>query len=164
MAAADKENFALSGPSFLTAVDWNNSNHKRTVAASLIQGVYVLESDRRNGRGGGPLALAPPWWKSFGFDLRRVLIDSRGQYFSAVYEFNSTYYVGQHPPQYVVAFRGKIAKFDGGKTGKAEDLVTALSCMIKNPKASKSFQISFKIGLEASADVISRVGQHPGNV
>ncbi|XP_047968814.1 GDSL esterase/lipase At4g10955-like [Salvia hispanica] len=154
----DNENFALSGPSFLAAVDWNNSNHKRWVAASLIQGVYVLESDRRNGCGGSPLALAPPWWESFGFDLHEVLTNDRGQYFAAVYVFNSTFCVGQRPPQYVVAFRGKIAKFNGGGAGKVEDLVTTLSCMVKNPKASKSF----KLGQKASADVISRVG--PGNV
>ena len=38
--------------------------------------------------------------------------------------------------------------------------MTTLNCMIKNFKANTNFQI----GLEASADVISRVDKHPGNV
>lgn len=120
----------------------------------------MLECDRRQNRG-GPLALAPPWWESFGFKLQQVLIDDCEQsYFAAVYEFNFPYpypnYIGQRPPQYAIAFRGKIAKSDGG--GKAEDLKTSLSCMINSLQTTRSF----KIGLEASNYIISRAGS--GNV
>ncbi|KAA8533602.1 hypothetical protein F0562_030964 [Nyssa sinensis] len=35
-------------------------DHRRSVAASLVQGVYILERDRQQKRQ-GPQALAPPW-------------------------------------------------------------------------------------------------------
>ncbi|KAF9609463.1 hypothetical protein IFM89_016462 [Coptis chinensis] len=36
---------------------WENAHHRRSVAASLVQGVYVLERDRQENRQ-GPHALA----------------------------------------------------------------------------------------------------------
>ncbi|KAH6804643.1 hypothetical protein C2S51_032890 [Perilla frutescens var. frutescens] len=161
MAASDKENFGLSGPSFLTSVDWNNSNHRRSVAASLVQGVYVLECDRHQNRV-GPLALAPPWWESFSFKLQQVLVDDRDQsYFGAIYEFNFPYpypnYITQKPPRYAIAFRGKITKSD---STRAEDLKTSLHCMIDNLENSRTFQI----GLESTNSVVSKAGAGPGDV
>lgn len=160
--ASDKDSFGISGPSFLTSIDWNNSYHRRSVAASLIQGVYVLESDRLQNRH-GHLALAPPWWESFSFKLHQVLVDDRDQsYLGAIYEFNFPYpypnYVGQRPPLYVVAFRGKINKSEGHNS-RADELKTSLNCMIKNLQEDRAFQI----GLESALSLVSRAAG-PGHV
>ncbi|KAL1316810.1 hypothetical protein AAHE18_15G091900 [Arachis hypogaea] len=58
--ASERESFDLSGPLYLTHVDWDNPNHRKSVAASLVQGVYVLEKDRQERREGTD-ALASPW-------------------------------------------------------------------------------------------------------
>ncbi|KAL2226961.1 UNVERIFIED_CONTAM: GDSL esterase/lipase [Sesamum indicum] len=155
---SERENFGLTGPSFLTAVDWNNSNHRRSIAASLVQGVYVLECDRQQNRQ-GPQALAPPWWEFFSFRLNQVLVDDHDlSYFAAVYEFNFPYpypnYAGQRPPQYVIAFRGSVNK---SKT-RAEDFKLNLNCMINNLQESRRFHI----GSESAHNVVSGAG--PGNV
>ncbi|GFP81100.1 GDSL esterase/lipase at4g10955 [Phtheirospermum japonicum] len=155
---SEKETFGLTGPSFLTAIDWNNSNHRRSIAATLVQGVYVLESDRQQNRQ-APQALAPPWWEFFNFKLNRLLIDDHDQsYFGAIYEFNFPYpypnYPGQRPPQYVLAFRGSI-----NKSGtRAEDLKMNLNCMVNNLHDSRRFQI----GTESAREIVSQAG--PGNV
>ncbi|XP_039169098.1 GDSL esterase/lipase At4g10955-like [Eucalyptus grandis] len=51
-----------------------NADHVRSVIASLVKGAYVLERDRR-GKREGSQALAPPWWETFGFQLKRILVD-----------------------------------------------------------------------------------------
>ncbi|KAK4362943.1 hypothetical protein RND71_018184 [Anisodus tanguticus] len=120
--ASEKEIFSLSGPLYLTAIDWRNTDHRRSVAASLVQGVYILERDRQQNRQ-FPNALAPPWWEFFHFHLIQVLVDNEDQsYFGAIYEYkfpNSHFHYktinniqnrNQNPPKYVIAFRGTIAK------------------------------------------------------
>ncbi|CAB4280171.1 unnamed protein product [Prunus armeniaca] len=54
-----------------------NTQHQRSVAACLVQGVYVVERDRQEERE-GPQALAPPWWEFFHFKLLRKLVDDDG--------------------------------------------------------------------------------------
>ncbi|MFS7981678.1 hypothetical protein Hanom_Chr10g00953801 [Helianthus anomalus] len=51
-----------------------NPDHRRSVAACLVQGVYILERDRQENRQALE-ALAPPWWKwnFFQFDLHSQL-------------------------------------------------------------------------------------------
>ncbi|KAA8520958.1 hypothetical protein F0562_011631 [Nyssa sinensis] len=66
--ASERENFNQSGPLHLINVDWRNEDHRRSIAASLVQGVYVLERDRQENRQGSQ-ALAPPWWEFFHFRL-----------------------------------------------------------------------------------------------
>ncbi|KAL8049466.1 hypothetical protein ABFX02_06G022300 [Erythranthe guttata] len=155
---SDKENFGLSGPSFLTAVDWNNSNHRRSIAASLVQGVYVIECDRQQKRH-PPQALAPPWWEFFNFKINRVLVDDHDQsYFGAIFEFVFPYpyqnYAGQRPPQYVIAFRGTVNK----SNSRGEDLKLNLNLMINNLQESRRFQIA----TESATAVINSTA--PGNV
>ncbi|XP_014507213.1 uncharacterized protein LOC106766933 isoform X2 [Vigna radiata var. radiata] len=85
-----------------------------SVAASLVQGVYILERDRQEKREGSE-ALAPPWWKFFQFQLLRPLVDDvDSSLFGAIYEFrpsnsqqNDTLY---RSPRYVIAFRGTLTK------------------------------------------------------
>ncbi|KAK4485358.1 hypothetical protein RD792_007997 [Penstemon davidsonii] len=152
---SEREIFGLTGPSFLTAIDWNNSYHKRSIAASLVQGVYILERDRQEKRQ-GPQALAPPWWQHFNFKLNQLLIDDHDlSYFGAIYEFNVPYpypnYTNQRPPQYLIAFRGTINK----PGNRAQDLKLDLHCIINNLQDSRRF----KIGIESAQNVISRAGQ-----
>lgn len=87
-----------------------------SVAACLVQGVYILERDRQENRV-GQNALAPPWWTFFHFQLFRPLIDDVDKsIFGAIYEFkpppsysksNDTLY---RSPRYVIAFRGTLTR------------------------------------------------------
>ncbi|KAK4260631.1 hypothetical protein QN277_003723 [Acacia crassicarpa] len=115
--ASEREYFDLSGPLHLTSVDWDNTNNRMTVAASLVQGVYILERDRQERRG-GPNALAAPWWEFFNFKLLRPLVDDvDSSIFGAIYEFKphssqSNDILHRRIPRYVIAFRGTITKTD----------------------------------------------------
>ncbi|TXG50678.1 hypothetical protein EZV62_023202 [Acer yangbiense] len=85
--ASEREDFSLSGPLHLTAIDWTNVHHRRSVAASLVQGVYVVERDRQQKREGS-LALASPWWEFFNFQMLRQLKDDvDSSIFGAIYKF-----------------------------------------------------------------------------
>ncbi|KAG8375115.1 hypothetical protein BUALT_Bualt10G0066800 [Buddleja alternifolia] len=110
---SERENFNISGPSHLTTVDWENPNHRRSVAACLVQGVYILERDRQEKRV-NTQALAPPWWKSFHFHLYRLLIDDVDScIFGAIYQLTSIPLdPNNSAPRYVIAFRGTITKGD----------------------------------------------------
>ncbi|KAK7369789.1 hypothetical protein VNO80_11834 [Phaseolus coccineus] len=111
---SERESFDLSGPLHLTHVSWDTAYHRMAVAASLVQGVYILERDRQEKREGSN-ALAPPWWTFFQFQLLRPLVDDvDSSIFGAIYEFrpsssqcNDTLYKS---PRYVIAFRGTLTK------------------------------------------------------
>ncbi|GAU12471.1 hypothetical protein TSUD_230040 [Trifolium subterraneum] len=112
----ENDNFYLSGPSHLTYVNWDDAYHRKTVAASLVNGVYVLEKDRQKQRQ-GPGSLAFPWWTFFHFELFHTLVDDvDSSIFGAIYEFkpppsmwNNTLH---RSPCYVIAFRGTMIKLD----------------------------------------------------
>lgn len=112
--ASERESLDLSGPLHLTYVLWDNPYHRMSVAACLVQGVYILERDRQEKREGSD-ALAPPWWTFFHFQLLRPLVDDvDSSIFGAIYEFkppssqcNDTLY---RSPRYVIAFRGTLTK------------------------------------------------------
>ncbi|XP_004511512.1 GDSL esterase/lipase At4g10955-like [Cicer arietinum] len=114
--ASERDYFHLSGPLHLTHVKWDNLYHRKSVAASLVQGVYVQEKDRQEQRK-GPNALAFPWWAFFHFQLLHTLVDDvDNSIFGAIYEFkpppskcNDTLH---KTPRYVIAFRGTIKKPD----------------------------------------------------
>ncbi|CAN4087591.1 unnamed protein product [Withania somnifera] len=162
MAASEREIFSLSGPLYLTAVDWRNTYHRRSVAASLVQSVYILERDRQQNRQ-GPTALAPPWWEFFHFRLIQVLIDNEDQsYFGAIYEykFSNSHFnyktmqdiqnQNQNPPKYVIAFRGTIAK----KGNRSRDFKLDLSIIRNNLHNSSRFHI----GLQVVQNIIQNHG------
>lgn len=93
-----------------------NIHHQRSVAASLVQGVYIVERDRQEKREGSE-ALAPPWWEFFHFKLLRQLVDDVGfSIFGAVYEFKPPPSLHHHSlegrPCFVIAFRGTLTKSD----------------------------------------------------
>ncbi|XVF42228.1 hypothetical protein PTKIN_Ptkin01aG0343700 [Pterospermum kingtungense] len=50
--ASGNEYFSRAGPSHLISVDWNNAHHRRSVAASLVMGAYMIEDDRLKRRQG----------------------------------------------------------------------------------------------------------------
>ncbi|KAK6129943.1 hypothetical protein DH2020_036337 [Rehmannia glutinosa] len=91
----------------------SNPSHRRSVAASLVQSVYILERDRQEKREGNQ-ALAPPWWKNFHFQLYRQLVDDTDScIFGAIFQLTSTPLDGNSSaPRYVIAFRGTITKGD----------------------------------------------------
>ncbi|KAG8368988.1 hypothetical protein BUALT_Bualt15G0103500 [Buddleja alternifolia] len=114
--ASGKQNLLHSSPSESSSrsvLPGGNPNHRRSVAACLVQGVYILERDRQEKRG-NTQALAPPWWKSFHFHLYRLLIDDIDScIFGAIYQLTSTPLdPNNSAPRYVIAFRGTITKGD----------------------------------------------------
>lgn len=113
--ASEREIFELSGPRHLTNLDWSDSNHRRCVTASLVQGVYILECDRQNRRLGRDV-LAEKWWSFFNFKLLHPLVDvaEGGSVFGAVYKWSKKAagvpFRPPGAPKIVVAFRGTITK------------------------------------------------------
>ncbi|XP_071707258.1 GDSL esterase/lipase At4g10955 [Rutidosis leptorrhynchoides] len=105
---SERESFELSGPSHLTTIDWANADHRRSVAACLVQGVYIIERDRQENRQQSE-ALAPPWWEFCQFDLYNQLIDDGDScVFGAIYK--SKLPPSQQNPSYIIAFRGTLTK------------------------------------------------------
>ncbi|XP_065858581.1 GDSL esterase/lipase At4g10955 [Euphorbia lathyris] len=153
--ATEREDFSLSGPLHLTAVDWTNSHHRRSVAASLVQGVYILERDRQLKRL-GPDALAQPWWEFFHFSLLRKLVDDvDSSIFGAIYEFKPSASQFNHTldssPRYVIAFRGTVTKPDSFSRDLELDLH-----IIRNGLHETS---RFEIGMQAVRNVVATVGE-----
>lgn len=116
LVVCDKESFQSTGPSNLTVVDWDNEHHRRSVAASLVSGVYILERDRQENRN-AENALAPTWWEFFNFRLLRQLVDDVDRsIFGAIYEYelktSSSDCTSKGIPHYVIAFRGTLTSRD----------------------------------------------------
>ncbi|KAG6655938.1 GDSL esterase/lipase At4g10955-like [Carya illinoinensis] len=101
----EKRNFDISGPKHLKdIVDWNNADYRRSAISSLVQGVYVLESERENSTN------AQPWYESFKFQLVEPIKRDDQSIFGAIYK-----YIGKYPapdsdvlPRYVIALRGTV--------------------------------------------------------
>ncbi|XP_027362018.1 GDSL esterase/lipase At4g10955-like [Abrus precatorius] len=142
--ASERENFDLSGPLHLTYVNWANEYHRKSVAASLVQGVYILERDRQEQRE-GPNALAMPWWTFFHFQLLRTLVDDvDSSIFGAIYEFkppssmhNDTLH---RSPRYVVAFRGTITKGDSVSRDIELDIHFVRNLLHKTSRCERAIQ------------------------
>ncbi|KAM3681956.1 hypothetical protein ACJW31_12G036800 [Castanea mollissima] len=110
--ATEKQIFLKSGPGYLTgAVDWSNTHYRRSVVASLVEGVYILERDRQKNRQESQ-ALAPPWWESFHFKLSQKLIENKDlSIFGAIYEYKyPPSSSSRNIPHYVIAIRGTLIK------------------------------------------------------
>ncbi|KAE8662184.1 GDSL esterase/lipase [Hibiscus syriacus] len=141
---SERHIFCLSGPTHLTTVDWNNFNHRRSVAASLVRGVYILEYDRQLNRRGSQ-AHAPPWWDSFNFRLIRPLVDDAdNSIFGAVYELmpftSDCNHSVQNAPDYVVAFRGTINKPDT----MSRDLRLDIRCVRNRLHETSRYQLAMQ--------------------
>ncbi|XP_044476270.1 GDSL esterase/lipase At4g10955-like [Mangifera indica] len=152
--ASEREDFSLSGPLHLTHIDWTNDHHRRSVAACLVQGVYVSERDRQQQRHGSQ-ALATPWWEFFHFQLFRQLKDDvDSTIFGAIYEFKPP---ASHcnlstagTPRYVIAFRGTLTKPDSFMRDLELDLH-----VIQNGLHQTS---RFEIAMQAVRNMVASVG------
>ncbi|CAO2838629.1 unnamed protein product [Amaranthus hypochondriacus] len=158
---SNNEIFDLCGPSHLKCVDWRIPDHRRSIAASLVQGVYILERDRQQNRTHHK-ALAPIWWHFFHFQCIQILVDQvDSSTFGAIYQYkpyNPTYYhslPSQHlPPNYVIAFRGTLIKPDTRKRDLYLDIQLALNGLTRNTR--------YQIGFQAIQSIIAKSG--PTNV
>ncbi|KAB1205068.1 hypothetical protein CJ030_MR7G016712 [Morella rubra] len=140
--SSDEDNFYLSGPThdLINAIDWPNPHHRRPVASSLFQGVYVLEGDRQQKRQ-GPQALAPPWWNVFNFKLKEVLKDNGDMsLFGAVYEFQNPIHPAIEIPKYFIAFRGTLIEPDT----RSQDFKLDLQCFCNTIHQSSRFQVAIR--------------------
>ncbi|KAL0393685.1 UNVERIFIED_CONTAM: GDSL esterase/lipase [Sesamum latifolium] len=135
----EEDTFDLSGPVHLATVDWTNPDHQRTVAASLVKGVYVLQRDCKRARKGRP-ALAPPWWEAFDYQLHKLLIDKDdSSVFGAIYQLTSVPSPDQ-APRYVIAFRGTIPKLDTFKRDLKLNIRIITNRLDQTPRAAAALQ------------------------
>ncbi|XP_072961661.1 GDSL esterase/lipase At4g10955-like [Typha angustifolia] len=148
--ASEKDVFDISGPTHLTSINWTCEHHRRSVAASLVQAVYVLERDRQLNRHSLE-AFAPPWWEFFYFEPIRLLVDDADlSIFGAIFEFKPPsvpYTSALNAPRFVIAFRGTITK----KESISRDLSLDLH-LIKNGLHQTS---RFQIAMQAVRNVAS---------
>ncbi|CAN0922495.1 GDSL esterase/lipase At4g10955 [Linum grandiflorum] len=157
-----REIFDISGPLHITEIDWSNTDHRRSIAASLVQGVCVKERDRQKKRQ-GPEAQATPWWTFFNFQLVNLLLDNNDKsIFGAIFEYKKSVIPtsntemtllpppGKTAPTYVIAFRGTLNKPDS----ISRDIELDLLCI--RHKLHKSSR--FRVAMEAVHDVISVAG------
>ncbi|KAL2921836.1 hypothetical protein RDABS01_013327, partial [Bienertia sinuspersici] len=122
-------------------------DHRRSVAASLVQGVYILERDRQQQRIGHK-ALAPIWWDFFHFQCIQILVDQvDSSIFGAIFEYKHHNPKSFHPmesqsipPKYAIAFRGTITKPDTRKRDFYLDSQLPLNRLPRSSRYQTSFQ------------------------
>ncbi|KAH9627119.1 hypothetical protein KSS87_019629 [Heliosperma pusillum] len=162
-APSERELFNICGPFHLQSVDWSEPNQRRSIIASLVQGVYVSERDRQQKRVDLD-ALAPIWWEIFGFELIQLLVDNDAEssIFGAIFQYQSHNNLNENgdippqsrPPKYVIAFRGCLMKSET----KYKDIKKGLKFFLNRLTRDSRYQIS----LEYVQDIIAQVG--PENV
>ncbi|XP_074284550.1 GDSL esterase/lipase At4g10955-like [Silene latifolia] len=160
-APSEREIFGVCGPIHLNIVDWRVPDQRRSIAASLVQGVYVLERDRQNKRTNYE-ALAPIWWDFFHFQCIQILVDKvDSSTFGAIFQYkpynpNQYYNIPPQclPPKYVIAFRGTLIKPGSRKRDIMLDMQLALNGLTRNTR--------YQTSLQTVQDLIARVG--PQNV
>lgn len=122
-----------SSPATMINVNWDSHEHRRCIAACVVNGTYATESDEYMNRMHTGEALAPAWWKSFSFrrlkTLRyececllcetktRLLSSSSGAHrpcsvYGAEHVPPAAGALRDHPsaPRYIVAFRETILR------------------------------------------------------
>lgn len=127
----------------------DNDEHRRCVAACLVNAAYIQENDC-NRRRVQDKALAPAWWENFGFRLINVLKDNL--IIGAIYENRTPLGEPRHPlaPHYVVAFRGTMTCH----LMSVMDLYLDLRVIINTLRESKRFRQGKEVvqGLVATID------------
>ncbi|XP_010918199.1 GDSL esterase/lipase At4g10955 [Elaeis guineensis] len=142
--------FDMSGPTHLTSVNWACPNHRRTVAACLVTGAYVLEHDRQTHQ-----ECAPAWWKTFDFELKHKLIDAAdSSIFGAIYESKSPKFIqnASSPPKIVIAFRGTVFK----KKTFWQDIKLDLDLFINDLSGTPRCKIAMRAVEEMTSAVASQ--------
>ncbi|KAK8564927.1 hypothetical protein V6N13_020057 [Hibiscus sabdariffa] len=135
----------------LSSIDWNRDEHRMSVSAILVKGVYMLEDDRQARRQDSQ-CQAPPWWNLFNFELDKQLVDDDDSIFGAVFKYNpSTYHSSiDRSPLYVIAFRGTLFKLKSYRRDIKLDIK-----IIRNGLHETS---RFKTAMKAVQDVVSLAG------
>ncbi|KAL1191865.1 GDSL esterase/lipase [Cardamine amara subsp. amara] len=153
----ERDDFSLTGPLHLTAIDWANEHHRRSVAASLVQGIYVAERDRQLQREGPELALSPIWSEFFHFRLIRKLVDDAdNSIFGGIYEYKPpqppSHIVKSQElsPRFVIAFRGTVTKADSISRDIELDIH-----VIRNGLHTTT---RFEIAIQAVRNIVASVG------
>ncbi|XP_057545542.1 GDSL esterase/lipase At4g10955-like [Amaranthus tricolor] len=139
------EMFDFCGPIHLTNVDWSISEHKRSVAASLVKGVYVTEIDRQKKRSGHN-KLAPKWWEFFHYQPVKTLEDKfDSSIFGIIFQYKppQTNYSAikdvAQAPKYVIAFRGTLLK----KKTAIRDCYLDAKIVLKGLDTSSRYEMAF---------------------
>ncbi|KAF5451036.1 hypothetical protein F2P56_031338 [Juglans regia] len=156
-----EEIFHETGPKHLTAMDCfpkgggdrhtseglsvppaalKNTDHQRSVVASLVQGVYSLERDRqRRNLGRYQEDNVEPWWTSFNFHLDEPLIDHDKCIFGAIYKYNGKYASADSDvPEYVIAFRGTLFTLETWM----KDIKSNINCLLNKLEDSSQFKLA----------------------
>ncbi|KAL5998956.1 hypothetical protein ACLOJK_009905 [Asimina triloba] len=138
-------------PLFNSILPRENSEHWRSVAASLVEGAYVLEFDRKKKRRPSE-ARAPAWWEFFHFKLiHKLIVGDDSSIFGAIYEFRPpTAPPPPKAPRYVIAFRGTIIHSPTRLQDVKHDLRIICHCLHKTTRSS--------VAMEAVGSTISAVG------
>ncbi|ONK77094.1 uncharacterized protein A4U43_C02F3040 [Asparagus officinalis] len=160
--ANERDVFSISGPTYLTSVDWTCPDHRRVIAAVLVKSVYLLEFDRQENRIGDE-ALAPPWWEFFHFNPVKLLVDDVDySIFGAIFEFKPPTTPTEEPtvlsgnprldnaPKYIVAFRGTITTKDSRSRDISLDLSICQNGLHRTTRSA--------LAIRAVKDVLSVTG------
>ncbi|KAK9672444.1 hypothetical protein RND81_12G101100 [Saponaria officinalis] len=106
-----RDTFQVVGPWHLHPVDWSLPEHRRSIAASLVRSICVLE---RYEKQDASEDLASTWWEFFDFELLDTLRDpDDSSIYGAIFRYklhrknHSSY---KNVPRYVIAFRGTMIK------------------------------------------------------
>ncbi|PAN14236.1 hypothetical protein PAHAL_2G393400 [Panicum hallii] len=121
---------AGSSPVTMIRINWDSDEHRRCIAACIVNGTYIMDGDESSLHSSGK-ALAPAWWESFGFRRLRTLeyececvfcktktkLFTLGAHrpcsiYGVVLEHAPPAGARPHPsaPRYVVAFRGTMPR------------------------------------------------------
>ncbi|GMH08895.1 hypothetical protein Nepgr_010735 [Nepenthes gracilis] len=166
---SEREVFGISGPVHLTSVDWRLPDHRRSVAASLVQGVYILERDRQQKRQDSK-ALAPIWWDFFHFHPVQILVDKvDSSTYGAVFQYNHQppkycYPTQTHhqPPTYVIAFRGTVMKPDSRARDIKLDIQFVLNGLARCSRYQTALQVVQNLAFCSGPSSIWLVGHSLG--
>ncbi|XP_074284015.1 GDSL esterase/lipase At4g10955-like [Silene latifolia] len=144
--ANTREIFDEYGPLHLKNVDWTNPNERKSIAAALVEAVYILENDRQQNRNGSE-ALAPIWWKFFDFEcIEKILDVSDNSIIGAIFENKDD---NGPTPKYVIALRGTFLR----PSTVIQDLFTDMKLALNSLNQSPRYQTS----LAAVKSVITKV-------
>ncbi|KAK9724815.1 hypothetical protein RND81_05G100200 [Saponaria officinalis] len=139
------EIFNEGGPYYLNDVDWTKLDHKRSVIASLVKGVYISERDCQKGRTGHD-ELGPIWSEFFHFYCIENLKDERDDsIIGAIFEYKPPKHrkpttQGGAPPKYVIAFRGTFLKWRTMSRDMYTDTKLALNALTESSRYRNSLE------------------------
>ncbi|XP_078152169.1 GDSL esterase/lipase At4g10955-like [Carex rostrata] len=136
---SQKNLFEVSGPAYLTSVNWSCPNDQRVVVASLVKATSMIEKDR---------VLAPAWWEHFHFDCKEMLRDvSDKSVYCCIYELKACFPLHPSAPRFIVTFRGTIVDRKHFPRDGYLDLLVTISGINKDQR--------LKIALDAVRRLIS---------